>query len=94
MSLTDYLDKGASLGGDAPCLTLGEQTLSYRDVQDLSHSVARALRRSGVRPGDKVGILSANDPVAFAAIFGIARDRKSTRLNSSHYALSRMPSSA
>ena len=73
MSLTDYLDKGASLGGDAPCLTLGEQTLSYRDVQDLSHSVARALRRSGVRPGDKVGILSANDPVAFAAIFGIAR---------------------
>ncbi|HEY3016945.1 MAG TPA: AMP-binding protein, partial [Nocardioides sp.] len=73
MSLTDYLDKGASLGRDAPCLTLDERTLSYRDVQDLSHSVARALRRSGVRPGDKVGILSANDPVAFAAVFGIAR---------------------
>jgi fatty-acyl-CoA synthase len=73
MSLTDYLDKGASLGRDAPCLTLGDETLSYGDVQDLSRSVARALRRSGVRPGDKVGILSGNDPVAFACVFGIAR---------------------
>ncbi|MEN3300505.1 AMP-binding protein [Pseudonocardia sp.] len=73
MSLTYYLDKGASLGRDAPCLTLGDATLSYGDVQDLSHSVARALRRSGVLPGDKVGILSANDPTAFSCVFGIAR---------------------
>lgn len=73
MSLTGYLDKGASLGRDAPCLTLGEDTLSYGDVADHSHAVARALRRSGVRPGDKVGILSGNDPVAFASVFGIAR---------------------
>ncbi|MBW0101928.1 AMP-binding protein, partial [Pseudonocardia sp. KRD291] len=73
MSLTYYLDKGASLGRDAPCLTLDGVSLSYGDVVDLSHSVARALRRSGVRPGDKVGILSANDPTAFSCVFGIAR---------------------
>ncbi|MEN3269590.1 long-chain fatty acid--CoA ligase [Pseudonocardia sp.] len=73
MSLTFYLDKGSSLGRDAPCLTLGGKSLSYREVVKLSHAVARALRRSGVRPGDKVGILSANDPVAFACVFGIAR---------------------
>ena len=30
-------------------------------------------RRSGVEAGDKVGILSGNDPVAFATVFGIAR---------------------
>ena len=30
----------------------------------------------------------------FAGLFGISGDRKSTRLNSSHVALSRMPSSA
>jgi len=72
-SLADYLDKGASLGRDAPCLTLGDDTLSYGDVQELSRSVARALHRSGVRAGDKVGILSANDPLAYASIFGIAR---------------------
>ena len=73
MSLTFYLDKGASLGRDAPCLTLDGKSLSYGEVADLSHAVARALRRSGVRPGDKVGILSANDPTAFACVFGIAR---------------------
>ncbi len=73
MGLTAYLDKGASLGRDAPCLTLDGVSLSYGDVQDLSHAVARALARSGVRAGDKVAILSGNDPYAFACVFGIAR---------------------
>jgi fatty-acyl-CoA synthase len=73
MALTRYLDKGALLGRERPCLTSGDQTLSYGDVVDLSHRVARALQGSGVAPGDKVGILSANDPTAFACVFGIAR---------------------
>lgn len=73
MSLTFYLDKGASLDAEAPCLTLDGVSLSYGEVVDLTHAVARALRRSGVAPGDKVGILSANDPTAFSCVFGIAR---------------------
>jgi acyl-CoA synthetase (AMP-forming)/AMP-acid ligase II len=73
MSLTFYLDKGASLDPEAPCLTLDGKSLSYGEVVDLSHAVAKALRRSGVQPGDKVGILSANDPTAFSCVFGIAR---------------------
>ncbi len=73
MRLVDYLDKGASLGPDRPCLVAGEATLTYADVQDLSVRVGAALRRSGVRAGDKVAILSANDPVAFACVFGISR---------------------
>jgi fatty-acyl-CoA synthase len=71
--LTDFLDKGASLGPGAPCLTMAGQARSYADVQRLSYAIARALARSGVRPGDKVAILSANDPVAFCCVFGIAR---------------------
>ncbi|GAA1679179.1 long-chain fatty acid--CoA ligase [Fodinicola feengrottensis] len=73
MRLTDYLDKGASLGPDLPCLTTDSQTLSYAQVQDLSWGIARALDRSGVRPGEKVAILSANDPLAFSCVFGISR---------------------
>ena len=73
MRLSDYLDKGTSLGADAACLTMGDTTLSYGQVQELSAQVARALERSGVRPGDKVAILSANDSTAFACVFGIAR---------------------
>ena len=71
--LTDYLDKGASLGPEAPCLTMAGHTLTYAAVQRLSWQVARALDRSGIRPGNKVAILSANDPVAFSCVFGIAR---------------------
>ena len=73
MRLIDYLDKGASLGAEAPCLTTAGRTLTYFDVQRLSWRIARALDRSGIRPGDKVAILSANDPVAFGCVFGISR---------------------
>ena len=73
MRLVDYLDKGASLGPDRPCLTTDGVSLSYRDVQDLSYRVAAALVAVGVTPGAKVAILSANDPVAFSCVFGISR---------------------
>ncbi len=73
MRLIDYLDKGASLGSESPCLTMAGRTLNYRDVQEVTWRVARALHRSGVRPGEKVAILSANDPTAFACVFGISR---------------------
>ncbi|WP_308467075.1 AMP-binding protein [Rathayibacter soli] len=73
MRLSDYLDKGASLGADAPCFTTNGQSLSYADVQQSSVDIAAALRASGVASGDTVAILSANDPVAFATVFGISR---------------------
>ena len=73
MRLTDFLDKGASLGAEAPCLTMNGRTRSYAEVQRLSWVIARALARSGVGPGDKVAILSANDPLAFCCVLGIAR---------------------
>src|ERR1700678_1630251 len=73
MRLIDYLDKGAALGPAAPCLTMGERDMSYGDVQRVTWRVARALQRAGVKPGDKVAILSSNDPIAFACVFGISR---------------------
>ena len=73
MRLTDYLDKGAQLGADAPCLTMGDVDLSYAEVQRISHRVARALQRAGIAPGDKVAVLASNDATAFACVFGIAR---------------------
>ncbi|VTU46421.1 Long-chain-fatty-acid--CoA ligase (plasmid) [Variovorax sp. SRS16] len=73
MRLIDYLDKGAMLGEDAPCLTMGATDHSYGAVQRISHRVARALQRAGIAPGDKVAVLSSNDALAFACVFGISR---------------------
>ena len=73
MRLIDYLDKGASLGEDAPCFTTGDATLSYAEVQRHTYRVARALQKAGIAPGDKVAVLSGNDPIAFACVFGVSR---------------------
>lgn len=73
MHLHDYLDKGASLGPDAPALTTDGVSLSYAEVQRLSNRVAVGLQRSGIRAGESVAILSANDPVAFSCVFGLSR---------------------
>ncbi len=51
---------------------MGERDMSYGDVQ--RHLARRPrVQRAGVRPGDKVAILSGNDPVAFACVFSISR---------------------
>jgi fatty-acyl-CoA synthase len=73
MRLIDYLDKGAQLGAQSPCLTMGEADWSYADVQRISHRVARALHGAGIGVGDKVAVLSSNDATAFACVFGISR---------------------
>jgi hypothetical protein len=43
---------------------------------------------------DGKALAISNELIAFAEKMGAERDRKSTRLNSSHMAISRMPSSA
>ena len=73
MRLVDYLDKGASLDPDAPCLTTDGHSRSYAEVRDDSLRISAALSARGVRPGDRVAILSANDPTAFTCVFGISR---------------------
>src|ERR1700733_4362472 len=73
MRLTDYLDKGASLDASAPCLTMSGRTRSYAEVQRLSWMIGSAGAGSGIAPGDRVAVLSGNDPMAFACAFGVAR---------------------
>jgi acyl-CoA synthetase (AMP-forming)/AMP-acid ligase II len=71
--LVDYLDKGASIDPAAACLTTDGDSWSYAEVQHLSGRIAGGLAATGVRPGSKVAILSANDPAAFSCVFGISR---------------------
>jgi acyl-CoA synthetase (AMP-forming)/AMP-acid ligase II len=73
MRLADYLDKGASLDPGAPCLTTSGETRSYAEVRELSSRISAALAARGVDPGDRVAVLSANDPTAFTCVFGISR---------------------
>ena len=58
-----------------------------------NHHVVERLRGLGAVFVDELAAVPAGGTVIFSA-HGVSRDRKSTRLNSSHCALSRMPSSA
>jgi fatty-acyl-CoA synthase len=71
--LVDHLDKGADLGPDRPCLTTDGVCLTYAEVRDLSLRISAALAACGILPGDRVAILSANDPAAFSCVLGISR---------------------
>ncbi|MBU2669874.1 long-chain fatty acid--CoA ligase [Actinoplanes bogorensis] len=73
MRLADYLDKGASLDPDAPCLTTEGETRTYGEVRQLSVKIAGALAARGIVPGERVAVLSGNDPTAFTCVFGISR---------------------
>ena len=73
MSLTSYLDKGASLGPDAPCLTLDGVSLSYGEVVDLSRAGAPGRGRAGGPPRAKVGHQAGHPPTTVYRGFGTAR---------------------
>lgn len=73
MRLIDYLDKGASLGPDQPCLTMGDIDMSYRQVQQLTYKIGRFLHQNNMGAGAKIAVLAGNDPVAFACVFAISR---------------------
>lgn len=45
---------------ELPCLTLGENTTSYGEVNALSNQVAHGLLALGVSPGERVSILGEN----------------------------------
>jgi len=74
MQLIDLFDRGAAYGLQAPCLIEpGGRTLSYGEVQDLSHRISNGLQAAGVTRGSKVGLLAANHLFTFVAVLGTVR---------------------
>src|SRR5215467_15614564 len=79
---------------DRVAVRLDDVRLTYADLDRASGRLAGWLRDSGIRPGDRVGIMLPNVPEFAVAYYGALRagaavvDRKSTRLNSSHLVIS------
>jgi len=71
--LGDLLAKLAALGTERPAITCGERTLTFGAFDRRSSQVANALLRAGVRPGDRVAVLTKNRPEFFELLFGAAR---------------------
>lgn len=54
---------------------VGDATLSYRDLERGSESVARALRRDGIEAGDRIAVLARDSLATVQVLFGAARAR-------------------
>ncbi|WFE29897.1 amino acid adenylation domain-containing protein [Solwaraspora sp. WMMD791] len=58
---------------DAVAVESGPVRMTYRQLDGAADRVAAALRRTGVRAGDLVGLLAARGPAAVAAVVGVLR---------------------
>ncbi|MCC5812961.1 MAG: AMP-binding protein [Ectothiorhodospiraceae bacterium] len=73
MRVIDFFDRGALLNPDGLCLTDEAASYTYREAQAFSHRVARMLMQRGIRPDERVAVLSPNDARGYAAYLGIIR---------------------
>ena len=69
----DIFDEGARRHPDRICFRFGDESLTYREVESLSHRVAAALAADGFGRGSHAAVLSANHPNAFVCVLGILR---------------------
>lgn len=72
-SLHDYLDWSMTSFGDRPLVITDNINLTYGDVAHDSRRMAAGLRAKGIRPGERVGMVMANDPVTVPLLFAIWR---------------------
>ena len=72
-TLAGMLRKLAASRPQAPAVSMDGRTLDFATVHARSSQVAQALRRSGVRSGDRIAILDKNAPTFYDVVFGAAK---------------------
>ena len=73
-AIHEYLRRSAARTPEAIAIEeLDGRTLTYRELDQLTDRLARALRRSGVSRGDRVGFCLPKSADAVAAIYGILK---------------------
>lgn len=58
---------------DKPALVVGQQSLTYTELERRTSDVARALLRDGLSAGDRVALLGRDSLEALCLLFGVAR---------------------
>jgi len=71
--LQDFAGRSAESRGDAAALVLGEERLTYGELDQLSDRLAAQIVDAGCQPGDRVAILMSKRPLALVAMQAIMK---------------------
>jgi fatty-acyl-CoA synthase len=66
-----FLERSARVFPDMAAVVYGKRRMSYRELAEAAAGVARALRASGIQPGDRVAYMMPNLPEMLVAQFAV-----------------------
>ncbi len=67
------LFKRALLEPEKEALVIGDVRRTYKELNLRSNRLAHAMKRLGIRPGDRVAVLALNEPEYFELYFGLGK---------------------
>ena len=73
MQIGSLIRRAARHYGSAACLTEGENTLSFREFDTVTDRLGNALLATGLKPGDRVGVLLPNSVDCLVAYYALAK---------------------
>lgn len=71
--LFHFLEEGAAKYPDKACTIFKGATISYKEMNEITDTLAGALADLGVKKGDRVGIFMPNTPQFVMAYYGILK---------------------
>src|SRR5438552_12277730 len=71
--LHQLLAESAARRPEAEAVRLLNEAITYRELETRSNQLAHALIKSGVTPGDRIGIYLQKSPAAIVSIFGVLK---------------------
>jgi long-chain acyl-CoA synthetase len=71
--LYDLLDESAAAAGERPCTDFFGKRLTYGEIRQMSDRFAAGLKRLGIAPGDKIGLMLPNCPQFVISYYGILK---------------------
>jgi acyl-CoA synthetase (AMP-forming)/AMP-acid ligase II len=73
MQIGSLIQRAALYYADAPCLTEGRRTASFREFDELTNRLANSLLALGLSPGDRVGVLLPNSIDCLVSYYAVAK---------------------
>lgn len=71
--VTDLLDNSAAAHPDRVAISFADNDTSYAKLKLLSERIAASLKKHGLSPGGRVGIMMPNLPQLIMAVFGVLK---------------------